>query len=171
LLYLTVYVHGVAVSTVSHHTVAIQAPSTLSNVVAHCSVYVSHTFRLIVAHHVNVITGAFASTIFTVLVTSIASFHAVSDTLYLTVYTPGVAVSTVSHHTVTTKTPSISSTAVAHCSVYVSHTFRLIVAHHVNVITGAFASTITFVVILNTADCLASYSHVLALSASHFTIV
>ena len=91
--------------------------------------------------------------------------------LYLTVYVHGVAVSTVSHHTVAIQAPSTLSNVVAHCSVYVSHTFRLIVAHHVNVITGAFASTITFVVILNTADCLASYSHVLALSASHFTIV
>jgi hypothetical protein len=107
---------------------------------------------------------------FTVLVTSIALFHAKSDLLYLTTYTPGIDVSTVSHHTIDTHAPSTLSNVVAHCSVYVSHTFRSTVAHHVNVITGASASGVTFVVILNEFDCFASYNHVLAFLALHLTI-
>ena len=94
-----------------------------------------------VASPTSVITGIVVSSTCTVLVTCVASLPEVSATLYLTEYTPTIAVFTVDTVTILeVKSPSELSVAVAPASVYSDPTSTVTVASPSIVITGIVVS-------------------------------
>ena len=101
---------------------------------------------MIVAFPFSVITGAVVSTgvtTFTVLLTSIALFPAISRTLYNSVYVPATAVFTVPVTTMLLETsPSILSIAVAPASTYTSFTNISTGLSPFNAMIGAIVSGI-----------------------------
>ena len=99
-------------------------------------VYTSPT--LVAPANAPVKTGPPASTV-TVLV-ACAWLPAKSPTVYVTVYVPGVEVSTFAPVVTTVIVPSLSSTAVAPASVYVAPTWRVTSVSPATVITGAVVS-------------------------------
>ena len=98
----------------------VKLPSTLSEAVAPCSVYVSPIVKLIVDAPFKLIIGAMVSAAtITVLTASVAALPAASLTLYVTKYVPAILVFTVSPPTMIldVKLPSTLSIAVAPSSV------------------------------------------------------